>query len=89
MSVTNFDPPAGRTFIAGTDRMPPETVPFDEADFDSEAHRDAVLQPTPVVDAAGHVLPHWKPHQQIFGPQRSGQAPGAPGMPGAMLERIC
>lgn len=68
MAVTRFDPPRGRSFVAGTDTPPPETVPFDPSDFRNEAERRAILEPTPVVDAHGHVLPHWKPHQFIHGP---------------------
>ncbi|MFN0186408.1 MAG: B12-binding domain-containing radical SAM protein [Aquabacterium sp.] len=66
MAVTKFDPAPGRTFIAGTDTPPPERVPFEDRDFDNDAHRAALLQPTPVTDDAGHVLPHWVQHQKIF-----------------------
>lgn len=58
--------PGGRSFIAGTDIVPPEAgrVPLTDADFDSEAERAAILAPWPVTDAAGRVLPQWRhPHR--------------------------
>lgn len=59
-------PAAGRSFIAGSDLVPPEhgRVPLSDADFDSAVQRAAVLDPWPVSDAAGRVLPHWlHPHR--------------------------
>ena len=89
MAVTAFDPPPGRSFVAGTDLMPPESVPFEPADFADEAQRRAILEPTPVVDARGHVLPHWKPHHVVHGPAaRGGTVRVAAGAPGGMLENV-
>jgi radical SAM superfamily enzyme YgiQ (UPF0313 family) len=87
MSVTHFNPPPERTFIAGSDLMPPEVVPFESGDFDSDAHRLALTQPTPVVDAVGRVLPHWKPHHVVHTPVRAGSAGPLPAAAGGMLER--
>ena len=38
---------------------PPETVPLTDADFASEAERDAILAPVRVTDEAGRILPCW------------------------------
>ncbi|HET9644020.1 MAG TPA: radical SAM protein [Burkholderiaceae bacterium] len=78
MAVTRFDPAPGRTFIAGTDTMPPETVPFEPSDFDSDAHREAILRPTPVVDSQGYVLPHWRSHARVYGVSINASAKAAP-----------
>jgi radical SAM superfamily enzyme YgiQ (UPF0313 family) len=56
----------GRTLLAGTDRAPPETVPLNDADFSTEAERDAVMRPWAVTDAAGSVLPHWLGAQPVY-----------------------
>jgi hypothetical protein len=69
MWVTNFDPVEGRTFIAGSDVPPPETVPFTDDDFDSEAQRIEICGPTQVTDENGLVLGAWKQHQVIFQPK--------------------
>lgn len=66
MAVTRFDPVPGRTFMAGTDTLPPERVPFCDADFDTDAQRLDLCQPTPVTDGDGRVLPHWRTHQTVF-----------------------
>jgi hypothetical protein len=87
MSVTRFDPPRERTFVAGSDLMPPEVVPFEPGDFDSDAHRLALTQPTPVVDGVGRVLPHWKPHHVVHAPVRAGSAGPLAAAAGGMLER--
>ncbi len=65
MWMTDFKPAAGRTFIAGTDLAPPERVPFDDSDFDSDAQRQAVQGATRVTDGAGRVLPQWLRAQKI------------------------
>lgn len=51
----------GRTYIAGSDRPPPEAqqVPFGEADFRDENEYAAVMAPWAVTDAEGRVLPQW------------------------------
>ncbi len=51
---------AARTYIAGTDIEPPESVPFTADDFDSEAQRLQVCSPTVVTDGEGRVLPAWQ-----------------------------
>ncbi|GIX23192.1 MAG: B12-binding domain-containing radical SAM protein [Caldimonas sp.] len=69
MCVTRFDPVPGRSFMAGTDTLPPETVPFAADDFDSEAQRLDICSPTLVTDEHGHVLPWWRRHDKVFHPQ--------------------
>jgi hypothetical protein len=49
----------GRTFIAGTDAPPPESVPFGDDDFSSETERSDILSPMLVTDAKGFALPKW------------------------------
>jgi hypothetical protein len=66
MWATNFDPVPGRTFMAGTDTLPPETVPFARDDFDSEAQQLDLCSPTLVTDEEGRVLPGWRRHQKVF-----------------------
>jgi hypothetical protein len=66
MWATNFDPVPGRTFMAGTDTLPPETVPFARDDFDSEAQQIDLCSPTLVTDEEGRVLPGWRRHQKVF-----------------------
>ena len=68
MWATRFDPVPGRTFMAGTDTLPPEVVPFAADDFDSEAQRIEICSPTMVTDEFGHVLPAWREHQKVFAP---------------------
>ncbi|MGB9378403.1 MAG: radical SAM protein, partial [Mycobacteriales bacterium] len=59
----------GRTFVAGTDTPPPEdgSVPLTDADFDSEQHRAAVMDPWLVTDEVGRVLPQWLEPVKTFG----------------------
>jgi hypothetical protein len=71
MWATRFDPVPGRTFMAGTDTLPPETVPFAPEDFHSEAQRIEICSPTLVTDENGHVLPGWRRHQKVFAPRPS------------------
>jgi hypothetical protein len=56
-----YRPDPGRTYLAGTDRPPPEQarVPFAPADFRDEAEYHAIMDPWPVSDARGSILPHW------------------------------
>lgn len=65
-----YDAP-DRTYIAGTDRAPPESVPFTDADFDSEAGRRAVLEPWRVTDGRGALLPEWRGARRVFAPRRA------------------
>lgn len=70
--------PHGRSFIAGTDMVPPEygRVPLADADFATEIERASILDPWPVTDAAGRVLPQWRaPHRTH--PDRRRQKPAA------------
>jgi hypothetical protein len=59
-------PAASRTYIAGTDTPPPETVPLLDDDFDDEDDRRRLLEPTRVTDSAGRVLPPWLGSRPIF-----------------------
>jgi hypothetical protein len=63
--------PGNRSFIAGTDIVPPEAgrIPFTDADFDSETEREAILDPWPVTDGAGRVLPHWHHSRRAYLPK--------------------
>jgi len=61
----------GRTFIAGTDAPPPESVPLTSADFDSEAQRRELLKPWRVTDEAGALLPQWRSSRVVFDPRRT------------------
>jgi hypothetical protein len=59
-------PDAARSLLAGSDSVPPESVPFDEADFSSEAERRRILEPWRVTDENGHVLDCWLRTAPIF-----------------------
>jgi hypothetical protein len=48
-----------RTWVAGTDLMPPERVPLLETDFRDEVHASALLTPTAVTDEHGSVYDIW------------------------------
>jgi len=67
----SYRPDASRTYIAGTDREPPESrgVPLSSNDFDSEAHCNAVMDPWQVSDSEGRVLPIWLGDQRAYGPK--------------------
>jgi hypothetical protein len=62
-------PNPARTYVAGTDTPPPEasSTPFTDRDFDTEEQRRAILDPLPVTDAAGRVLPQWRESEPAFG----------------------
>jgi hypothetical protein len=66
---------AGRTYLAGTDLAPPETVPLQDGDFDSEAERLALLTPTRVTDDAGRILPAWRGAQSPLRASRGAAVP--------------
>lgn len=66
MQATRFDPVPGRTFMAGTDTLPPEVVPFAPGDFDSEAQRLDICSPTQVTDGEGRALKQWCRPQKVF-----------------------
>jgi len=59
-------PAPERTYIAGTDALPPETVPLCDADFDSEEERARILEPLRVTDKTGGVLPMWLGAEPVF-----------------------
>ena len=54
--------PAHRAFITGQEPPYPEaySVPLTDADFDSESHRAAVMDPWRVSDGRGEILPMWR-----------------------------
>jgi hypothetical protein len=60
-----------RTYVAGTDREPPEMhrVPLTPADFDSQEQRDAVMEPWKVADAEGRILPAWLDSRRVYAPK--------------------
>jgi len=57
---------AGRTYIGGTDTPPPESVPFRDDDFTSQAERAQVLEPWRVTDETGALLPQWRESRVVF-----------------------
>jgi Radical SAM superfamily len=59
--TTDLRPDFGRSYIAGSDRTPPETgqVPLTEADFADEPEQRRIMDPWPVTDAAGRLHPNW------------------------------
>ncbi len=72
LAETLFDTqplPEDRSFIAGTDRSRPETVPLSDADFASEHERDSIMRPWAVADAEGRVLPHWLGAVRVYLPK--------------------
>ena len=76
-------PAAARTYIAGTDVPPPESVPLTDADFDCESERAAVLEPWRVSDAEGALLPQWHNPRPVF--QRDSVAMAATGFPAPIV----
>lgn len=61
----------GRSYVAGTDRPPPEaaSVPFADDDFRSEEERRAITEPWKLTDAEGRVLPVWRGAIKVFDPK--------------------
>lgn len=59
--ATDDRPSPGRTYVAGSDRPPPEaaSVPFTADDFDSEEQRRLITEPMRVTDEYGQVLVEW------------------------------
>ena len=55
-----------RTYLAGTDTPPPESVPFTEDDFESEEERRAIVEPMRVTDDEGRLLPAWLQSTPLF-----------------------
>jgi hypothetical protein len=67
--ATNDRPSPGRTYLAGTDREPPEarSVPFTDDDFDSDLERRLITEPMRVTDEYGQVLPQWLQSTPLYG----------------------
>ena len=59
-------PDAARSLVAGSDTPPPETVPLEDRDFESEAERARVVDPWRVTDERGAVLPQWLTARAVF-----------------------
>jgi hypothetical protein len=79
-----YDAP-DRTYIAGTDIPPPESVPLTAADFESEAERRALLDPWRVTDERGALLPEWRNSRLVFRPRRTAaRAAGRPAEPAVL-----
>ncbi len=57
-----------RTYVAGTDTPPPECVPLEVSDFDSEEDYDRIMQPWAVTDETGEVLPVWRRSHVVHPP---------------------
>jgi len=57
-----YRPDPGRTYLAGSDRPPPEAsrIPLGEGDFANESQWERVMQPWRVTDEAGVVLARWR-----------------------------
>jgi hypothetical protein len=68
-----------RTYIPGTDVIPPEltSVPLSDDDFDSDAQRRAIMEPWRVTDARGRVLPQWRESQRVYGRAKAGEREAA------------
>jgi radical SAM superfamily enzyme YgiQ (UPF0313 family) len=66
--VADMTPDPARTYLAGSDRCPPEAsrVPLTQDDFDSEEHYHAVMDPWRVTDDTGRVLPAWMRSTRVF-----------------------
>ncbi len=60
MWLARFDPAPGRTFAAGSDLAPPETVPFTDDDFGSDVERQRICEPMRVTNESGEVLAAWQ-----------------------------
>jgi len=78
-----YDAP-DRTYVAGTDLAPPESVPLTAADFESESERRAILEPWRVTDERGALLPEWRSSQLVFPPRRTARAAGRPAEPAVL-----
>ena len=63
----NYRADRARTYLAGSDRPPPDSVPLDDADFHSSAARAAILDPWKVTDDSGAILPQWMSGERVYG----------------------
>lgn len=77
LDVIGSDPQplAARTLIAGSDLAPPESVPFADSNFESEAERQRVVEPWRVIDEEGIVLDEWLAATPVFAPRAPGGDP--------------
>ena len=66
LSTLTHRPAPTRTYLAGSDTPPPETVPFGDDDFRSDAERRRILNPIKVTDETGRVLPEWRRSQTVY-----------------------
>jgi hypothetical protein len=73
----SYRPDHSRTYLAGTDREPPESrgVPLGPGDFESESQHDAVMNPWKVSDDEGRVLPMWLGARRAHEPGRRAARP--------------
>ena len=64
----SYRPDESRTYVAGSDREPPEAygVPLTPDDFESESQRFAVMEPWLVSDADGRILPMWSDSRRVY-----------------------
>ena len=75
--ATDPVPDPARSLVAGSDAPPPETVPLEDRDFESEAERARVVEPWRVTDEKGAVLPQWLGARAVFErPRRARVAAG-------------
>jgi hypothetical protein len=68
------DLPPARNYLAGLDIVPPEydgRVPLTATDFESADQRNAILDPMPVTDADGRVLPVWLDARTVYACRRT------------------
>jgi Radical SAM superfamily len=78
MCIVRPKPRPDRTYLAGSEPAPPETlsVPLTDGDFDSAEQRDAIMRPMRVTDEQGRVLAPWRSATTVF--DRAGRiAPAA------------
>nr|PZN04065.1 MAG: hypothetical protein DIU74_04400 [Pseudomonadota bacterium] len=67
MQAANASAPT-LTYVAGADTPPPECVPLEVSDFDSEEDYDRIMQPWAVTDETGEVLPVWRRSHVVHPP---------------------
>ena len=67
-NMLNLDPVPHpmRSLLAGSDLPAPESVPFEDDDFDDEAERRFILEPWRVTDEHGFALDAWLGAQTVF-----------------------
>ena len=66
--ATDPVPVSSRSLVAGSDTPPPETVPLELSDFESEGEYNRVMTPWRVTDVNGRALAHWLGAKPVFGP---------------------